>query len=68
LAGVRDATTEARRLGSHVVAVQRHSGKTHMMHVWSRGADAGAVVAPSPLTWARIWEFGDSGIESHPPY
>lgn len=23
---------------------------------------AGTIVAPSPLTWARIWEFGDSAL------
>jgi hypothetical protein len=154
LAGVSDATAEARRLGTHIVVVQRHSGKAHAMRVWVRrdvgwrllhvneviegdrvvyggtmiGAascinpcrsvpfepgnqveravieawqaqqsgpepwskhipednvartsngtytkadrvavqrqqiEAGAVVAPSPLTWARIWEFGDSAL------
>jgi len=152
--GVSDAKAEARRLGTHVVVVQRHSDKTHAMHVWVRrdvgwrllhvneviegdrvvyggtmiGAancinpckvvpfepanqveravieawqaqqsgpeqwaahipedniartsngtytkadrvavqrrqiEAGTVVAPSPLTWARIWEFGDSAL------
>ena len=154
LAGLRDAALEARRLGTHVVVVQRHSGKTHAMHVWVRrdvgwrllhvseviegervvyggtmiGAancinpckvvpfepateveraviqawqaqqsgpeqwakhipddnvartsngtytradriavqrqqlEAGSIVAPSPLTWARIWAFGDSAL------
>lgn len=144
----------ARRLGSHVVVVQRHSGNTHAMHVWVRKpagwrllhvnevvegervvyggtrigtadcinpcraipfvpgnaveqsvieawqaqqsgpeqwarhvpddnvartsngtytkadriavqrqqVQAGTLVAPSPLTWARIWEFGDSAL------
>ena len=148
------AALEARRLGTHIVVVQRHSGKTHAMHVWVRrdvgwrllhvseviegervvyggtmiGAascinpckavpfvpanatekaiieawqaqqsgpeqwakhipddnvartsngtytkadriavqeqqiKAGTVVAPSPLTWVRIWEFGDSAL------
>ena len=148
------AAAEARRLGTHIVVVQRHSGNTHVMHVWVRrdvgwrllhvseviegervvyggtmiGAascvnpcrevpfvpaneveravieawkaqqsgpehwamhipddnvartsngtytrddriavqrqqvQAGTIVAPSPLTWARIWEFGDSAL------
>ena len=148
------AALEARRLGTHIVVVQRHSGKTHAMHVWVRrdvgwrllhvseviegervvyggtmiGAascinpckavpfvpandaeravieawqaqqsgpeewakhipddnvartsngtytkadriavqrqqmQAGTIVAPSPLTWARIWAFGDSAL------
>ena len=149
-----DVSVEARPLGSQIVVVQHHSGKTHAMHVWVRrtggwrllhvseviegerivyggtmiGAasclnpckvvpfvpanevekavieswqaqqsgpeqwamhipddnvartsngtytradriavqqqqvTAGASVAPSPLTWARIWEFGDSAL------
>jgi hypothetical protein len=154
LIGAGDAVAEARRLGSHIVVVQRHRETLHVMHVWVRRpagwrllhasevvegdrvvyggtmigeancinpcravpfvpsnatekavieswqaqqsgpaewathipadnvartsngtytrADriavqkqqiqAGAIVAPSPLTWARIWEFGDSAL------
>jgi hypothetical protein len=154
LTSASGAALEARRLGTHIVVVQRHSGKTHAMHVWVRrdvgwrllhvseviegervvyggtmiGAancvnpckvvpfvpanatekaiieawqaqqsgpeqwakhipddnvartsngtytkadrmavqaqqlKAGTAVAPSPLTWVRIWEFGDSAL------
>ncbi len=154
LTSASGAALEARRLGTHITVVQRHSGKTHTMHVWVRrdvgwrllhvseviegervvyggtmiGAancinpckvvpfvpaneieravieswqaqqsgpehwarhipddnvartsngtytrddriavqmqqlQAGTVVAPSPLTWARIWEFGDAAL------
>ena len=154
LTSASGAAVEGRRLGSHIVVVQHHSGKTHAMHVWVRrpvgwrllhvseviegervvyggtmiGAatcinpckavpfvpandtekavieswqaqqsgpeqwaahipddniartsngtytkadriavqlqqvQAGTIIAPSPLTWARIWEFGDSAL------
>jgi len=154
IASASRVSLEARRLGTHIVVVQRHSGNTHVMHVWVRrdvgwrllhvseviegervvyggtkiGAvncmnpcktvpfvpanaveravieawqaqqsgpeqwathipddnvartsngtytradriavqrqqvQAGTVVAPSSLTWARIWEFGDSAL------
>ena len=154
LRGTKDVSVAARSLGSSIVVVQHHGGKTHAMHVWVRrpagwrllhvseviegervvyggtmigAADcinpckvvpfvpanttekaiidawqaqqsgpeqwakhipddnvartsngtytkadriavqeqqikAGAVVAPSPLTWVRIWEFGDSAL------
>ena len=36
--------------------------KADRIAVQQQQIEAGAVVAPSPLTWARIWEFGDSAL------
>jgi hypothetical protein len=36
--------------------------KADRIAVQRQQAQAGAIVAPSPLTWARIWEFGDAAL------
>jgi hypothetical protein len=36
--------------------------KADRVAVQQQQAAAGTVVAPSPLTWARIWEFGDAAL------
>lgn len=36
--------------------------KADRIAVQEQQTKAGTVVAPSPLTWARIWEFGDSAL------
>jgi hypothetical protein len=36
--------------------------KADRIAVQRQQLQAGAIVAPSPLTWARIWEFGDSAL------
>ena len=36
--------------------------KDDRIAVQRQQVQAGAVVAPSPLTWARIWELGDSAL------
>jgi hypothetical protein len=36
--------------------------KADRIAVQQQQIQAGAIVAPSPLLWARIWEFGDSAL------
>lgn len=36
--------------------------KSERMAVQLRQVQSGTIVAPSPLFWARIWEFGDSAL------
>ena len=36
--------------------------KADRITVQTRQRESGTVVAPSPLLWARIWEFGDSAL------
>ena len=36
--------------------------KADRMAVQLQQVQSGTIVAPSPLFWARIWEFGDSAL------
>jgi hypothetical protein len=56
--GASEAETSVRRLGSHIVVVQYHNGKAHVMRVWVRRSSGWRVLHASELSEGERVVYG----------